>query len=142
MPSTPVACTTIDQYISQFPPKTRQILRKIRRIIRTAAPDAQEIISYRMPAFRRRRILLYFAAFKNHIGLFPPIKTGAALKRALEPYTGPKGNLRFPCDKPMPYTLIEGLARLRARQEPAACPKKRRPGAPQSRGVARGPAGR
>ena len=95
----------------------RPILREIRRTIRTAAPGAEEVISYRMPAFRLHGILVYFAAFKNHIGLFPPVSGDARLEKAIEPYAGPKGNLRFHLDRPIPYALIERIVRARVKQD-------------------------
>jgi uncharacterized protein YdhG (YjbR/CyaY superfamily) len=118
------AATNVDEYIAAFPPAVRAILRKVRRTVRAAAPDASEVISYRMPALKKRGILVYFAAFKEHIGLFPPIKGDAALEKAAAPYAGPKGNLRFPFDEPIPYGLIKRLTRLRARQDRAAAGRK------------------
>ena len=109
----------IDEYIAAFPADVRAILRKIRRTVRAAAPAAQEIISYRMPALRQRGVLIYYAAFKNHIGLFPPIKGDAKLEKATARYAGKKGNLRFPLDEPIPYGLIKRLTQLRARQDRA-----------------------
>jgi uncharacterized protein YdhG (YjbR/CyaY superfamily) len=111
--------TTIDEYISAFPPKVRAILGKIRATISEAAPDAQEVISYRMPAFKQQGVLLYFAAFKAHIGLFPPVSGEPSLEKALAPYRGPKRNLRFPLDRPIPYGLIRRIARLRVKQNAA-----------------------
>ena len=107
---------SIDKYIAAFPPAVRTILRKIRRTIRDAVPDAEETISYRMPAFKQNGVLVYFAAFKNHIGLFPPVKGDASLERAVKPYAGPKGNLRFPHDEPMPYSLIKRIVKFRAKR--------------------------
>ena len=86
----------IDDYIAAFSLEVREILQKIRLTIRIAAPAAQETISYKIPAFKQNGILVYFAAFKNHIGLYPPVSGNANLKKALSPYAGPKGNLRFP----------------------------------------------
>ena len=93
-----------------------------------AAPHAEEIISYRMPAFRGHGILVYFAAFKSHVGVFPPIEGDAALDAALAPYRGPKGNLRFPLAAPIPYDLIARLVQLRVAQDQAkaAGPKRRK----------------
>jgi len=108
--------TTIDEYIATSPPQVRGILEKIRRVIRKVAPDAEETISYRIPAFKLHGILLYFAAFKKHIGVFPPISGDARLERDLARYAGEKGNLRFPLDEPMPYDLIERIAKLRVKQ--------------------------
>ena len=79
---------TIDEYIASFPPDVQKILQKIRLIVRKAAPDAEETISYRMPAFRKKKILVYFAAFKNHIGLYPPVKGAPALLEAVAPARG------------------------------------------------------
>jgi uncharacterized protein YdhG (YjbR/CyaY superfamily) len=110
---------SIDEYIAASSPKVRPILERIRKIIRRAAPDAEEVISYRMPAFRGRGILLYFAAFKNHIGLFPPVSGDARIEKAIAPYAGPKGNLQFPLDEPIPYDLIERIVKLRVEQDRA-----------------------
>ena len=107
---------SIDKYIAAFPPAVRTILRKIRRTVKDAVPDAEELISYRMPAFKLDGVLVYFAAFKNHIGLFPPVKGDASLQRAVKRYAGPKGNLRFPLDEPIPYGLIKRIVKVRAKQ--------------------------
>ncbi len=81
-----------------------------------------------MPAFRLNGILLYFAGFKNHIGMYPPISGDARLQRALARYAGPKGNLRFPLDKPIPYDLIRRIVRLRVKQNLAKGSAKRKRG--------------
>jgi len=107
---------SVDKYIAAFPPAVRTILRKIRRTIRDAVPDAEEMISYRMPAFKLDGVLVYFAAFKNHIGLFPPVRGDASLVRAVKRYAGPKGNLRFPLDEPIPYDLIRRIVKVRRKQ--------------------------
>jgi len=109
--------TSIDEYIAASAPKAQPILTKIRQTIRAAAPDAEEVISYRMPAFRLHGILVYFAAFKHHIGLFPPVSGDAMLEKAIAPYAGPKGNLRFPLDQKMPYALIRRIVLLRVKQD-------------------------
>src|SRR3954451_2644445 len=82
---------TIDGYIASYPPDVRAVLSRIRRTVRAAAPDAEEAISYRIPAFRQNGMLVYFAAFKNHIGFFPPVRGDARLQKALAHYAGPKG---------------------------------------------------
>ena len=107
---------TIDEYIAPFPREVRVLLEKIRKTIREAIPEATEGISYRMPVFRLGGVLIYFAAFQHHIGVYPPVAGDAALERALAPYAGEKGNLRFPYDQPMRYDLIERIVRLRERQ--------------------------
>jgi uncharacterized protein YdhG (YjbR/CyaY superfamily) len=105
----------VDRYIGACPPAVRPVLERIRAQVRAAAPRAEEIISYRMPAFRMGRILIWFAAFKTHIGVYPPVKGSDALLRACSRYAGPKGNLRFPLDRPVPYALVARIVRARVR---------------------------
>jgi uncharacterized protein YdhG (YjbR/CyaY superfamily) len=116
---------TIDEYIADASPGVQAILRKIRTTIRSAAPDAEETISYRIPAFKQNGILVYFAAFKNHIGFYPPIKADAALENAIAKYAGEKGNLRFPLDEPIPYALIKRIVTLRVKQNEAKAAAKK-----------------
>jgi uncharacterized protein YdhG (YjbR/CyaY superfamily) len=118
--------TSIDEYIAACSPEVQGILQRIRLTIRSVAPDAQETISYRMPAFTQHGVLVYFAAFKQHIGLYPPIRGDAALEEALSPYAGEKGNLRFPLDKPIPYALIARIVKLRLEQNLAKSAAKGR----------------
>ena len=106
---------SVDAYIAAFPPEVQAILRKVRATVVAAAPDAHEVISYRMPALRQHGVLVYYAAFKSHIGFYPPIKGDARLEQASARYAGEKGNLRFPLDEPLPYPLIARLTRA-ARQ--------------------------
>lgn len=115
---------SIDEYIAGFSPEVQAILERIRRTIRAAAPDAQEIISYQMPAFTLNGVLAYFAAFKYHIGFYPPISGDAELEAAVAPYAGEKGNLRFPLDQPIPYDLIERIVKLRVQQNLAKAASK------------------
>jgi uncharacterized protein YdhG (YjbR/CyaY superfamily) len=107
---------TIDEYIDRCAPQAQPILRRVRATIVKAAPDATETISYGIPAFKLRRILVYFAAFKHHIGLYPPVKGDAALEKAVAPYAGEKGNLRFPIERKIPYALISRIVKFRATQ--------------------------
>ena len=120
---------SIDEYIAAFSPEVQAILERIRLAIAKAAPAAQETISYRIPTFTLRGALVYFAAFKKHIGFYPPVRGDAGLEKAVAPYAGEKGNLRFPLDQPIPYGLIERIVRLRVKQnlaKAAAKGKKRR----------------
>ena len=110
---------TIDQYIEAAPPEVRPILKRIRQTVRAAAPEAAEVISYRMPAFKLHGILIYFAAFKNHIGLFPPVSGDPKLVKAAARYAGEKGNLRFPLDEPIPYDLIRRIVLHRVQRNAA-----------------------
>src|SRR5215470_4559573 len=115
----------IDGYISQFPADVQAILEQLRATIRHAAPEATETISYMMPAFKQHGILVYFAAWKKHVGLYPPISGDKALEKAVAPYAGPKGNLQFPLDEPIPYDLIERIVKLRVKQDSAKAETKR-----------------
>ena len=126
--------TTIDEYIAGFPPPIQVILEKIRATIAAAAPAAQERISYRMPAFAQEGILLYFAAFKTHIGVYPPVSGDRGLEKALSAYSGPKGNLRFSLNRPIPYGLIGRIATLRVKQNLARTPaaERKRRAAPKA----------
>lgn len=121
--------TDIDGYISQFSSDVQTILERVRETIRKAAPDAKEIISYRMPAFRQHGILVYFAAWKQHVGLYPPISGDPSLEKAIARHAGPKDNLQFPLDEPMPLKLIERIVKLRVKQdgEKAAAKRKNKP---------------
>jgi uncharacterized protein YdhG (YjbR/CyaY superfamily) len=112
----PTAAKTIDEYIAAFAPEVRKILEKIRQTIRKVAPDAQETISYQIPTFKLNGSLVHFAAFKKHIGFYPPVRGDAKLMKAIAPYAGEKGNLQFPLDQPIPYDLIEKIATLRVKQ--------------------------
>ena len=117
----------VDAYIARFPPAVRARLGKVRRAVRAAAPRAAEGVSYRIPAYRHNGMLVYFAGFKGHIGLFPPVRGDARLARALSRYAGPKGNFRFPHDEPLPLGLIARIVRLKVRQDGAkAAGKKKR----------------
>ena len=106
----------IDEYIAAFSPRVQSVLEKIRSTIRKAAPAAEERISYRMPAFTLKGDLIYFAAFKKHIGLYPPVKGDERLRKEMSPYRGEKGNLRFPLDEPIPYALISRIVKFRIRE--------------------------
>lgn len=110
---------SIDDYIAVAAPHVQPVLRGIRRAVRAAVPAATECISYQMPALRTTGVIFYFAAFKKHIGIFPPVKGSATLQRRLARYRGPKGNLQFPLDEPMPYALIAEVAKALAREHAA-----------------------
>ena len=124
-PPPAAAPTTVDEYIAAFPPEVQRILQRVRRVARAAAPEAREVISYRMPALKQNGVLVYFAAFKNHIGLYPPITGDADIAKAVAPYAGEKGNLRFPFDEPIPYDLIARITALRLKQDLAKAASKR-----------------
>ena len=108
--------TDIDAYIASASPDVRDILEQIRQVVRVAVPGATETISYRIPAFKLDRVFFYFAAFKQHIGVYPPVKGDRELQNELLPYRGDKGNLRFPLRESIPYELIGRVASALSRE--------------------------
>ena len=107
----------IDAYIAGFPTDVQQILEKIRKTIRKAAPEAEETISYLIPTFNLKgRYLIYFAAYKKHIGLYPAPRGNERFKKELSRYEGGKGTVRFPLDKPIPLALITRIVKFRIKQ--------------------------
>ena len=104
---------SIDEYIQTFPEDIQKILQEVRATIKSAAPDAEETISYSMPAFRYYGILVYFAGFKNHIGFFPTGKGIESVKDELSGYEFSKGTIRFPINKPIPFDLIRKIIKNR-----------------------------
>ena len=105
--------TDIDAYISDFPESTQKLLQEVRSIVKQAAPLAAEVISYGMPAFRQDGMLVYFAAFKNHIGFYPIPSAIDAFKEDLSAFKCTKGSVHFPLDKPLPAELITRIVTFR-----------------------------
>lgn len=123
----PGKSANIDEYIAQFPAEVQAILSTVRQTIRQAAPEATEVISYRIPAFKQKGMIVYFAAWEKHIGMYPPISGDESLEKAVARYAGPKGNLQFPLDEPMPIDLIERIVTHRLNQNLAKAASKRKP---------------
>ena len=119
---------SVDEYIQGFTPEVQAILQRVRQVVLEAAPNAQEVISYRMPAVKQNGFLVYFAAFKSHIGLYPPVTGNIDIQKAIAPYAGEKGNLRFPFNKPIPYDLIACITALRVKQDAAKAEGKHKKG--------------
>ncbi|MBS7807829.1 DUF1801 domain-containing protein [Variovorax sp. PCZ-1] len=107
---------THEAYFAAQTPATRQLLLRIQKEIKTRVPQAQECISYNIPAFKLRRTFVYFAAFKKHIGMYPPITQDQALIQETADLRGPKGNLSFPYDQELPINLIGRVALALAAQ--------------------------
>ena len=107
----------IDEHIAGFPADVREILEKIRMTIGRAAPDAEEKISYRMPAFTLRGNLVHFAAYKNHIGLYPAPTGTEEFNKELSVYRAAKNSVRFPLDRPIPFDLISQIVKLRVKED-------------------------
>lgn len=104
---------TTDEYILQFPLEIQEILNTLRKVIQDAAPDAKEKISYNMPAFVLHGNLVYFAAYKNHIGFYPTSSGIHAFQDKIMGYKSSKGAVQFPLDKPLPYKLISKIVKFR-----------------------------
>jgi uncharacterized protein YdhG (YjbR/CyaY superfamily) len=105
--------TTIDEYIRSFPKDIQRILVELRKVIKAAAPESVESISYRMPAFSFKGPLVYFAAYKNHIGFYPIPGGVKAFEKELAAYKKGKGSVQFPIDKPLPLKLISKIVKFR-----------------------------
>jgi uncharacterized protein YdhG (YjbR/CyaY superfamily) len=108
-----VTFTSVDEYIINYPPEVQERLNMLRKVIREAAPEAQEKISWQMPTYVLYGNLVHFAAFKNHIGFYPAPTGIEAFKEELSQYKGAKGSVQFPLSKPMPYELIRRIVEYR-----------------------------
>lgn len=118
--------TNIDEYIAGFPGEIQEILQKIRATVHEAAPEAEETISYQMPAFRLGGVLVYFAAFKDHIGFFPTSSGVAHFEKELTKYNTSKGTIQFPLDEPVPVELIRKIVLFRAKENLAKVGAKKK----------------
>jgi len=109
-----VAPKDVDEYLASVPEPARSTLNKMRATIRSAVPpEATEVISYRMPAFKHNRVLVWFAAFSDHCSLFPTAAVIEKFKNELKSFSTSKGTLHFPANKPLPTTLIRKLVKAR-----------------------------
>jgi len=107
---------TINEYIASFPNNIQAILQALRGAVHEAAPQAEETISYQMPAFKQNGVLVYFAAFKNHIGFFPTGSGVEAFKDKLGAYQTSKGTIKLPLDEPLPLDLVREIVRFRVKE--------------------------
>ena len=119
---------TVAEYFRAVPAKPRAALQKLRKAIKAAAPGAVEVISYGMPAFRHQgRMLVYYAAFRDHCSFFPMNSSLiAAHKQELKAYDTSKGTIRFPLDKPLPAGLVKKLVKARIAENEARARKRRK----------------
>ena len=108
--------SSIDEYIAMFPPDVQATLRRLREVIKEAAPGAEEAIRYGMPTFRLNGNLVHFAAYKTHIGFYPIPSGITAFQKELAKYEVSKGTVRFPIGGPIPYDLIERIVRFRVKE--------------------------
>ena len=125
MNSTP---KTIDEYIAAFPQDVQEILKKIRSAIQSAAPQAEEKISYHMPTYFLKGNLVHFAAYKKHIGFYPTPSGIDEFKDELSVYSMSKGAVQFPLGKPIPYDLIGRIVRFRVGENLRKAEEKRKKG--------------
>ena len=107
---------TIDEYIATFPKNVQSILEELRQAIRDSAPKAEEAISYQMPTFKLNGNLVYFAAWKNHIGFYPTFSAIEAFKEELSDNEVTKGTIKFPINKPIPFELVKKMVRYRVKE--------------------------
>lgn len=105
--------TSVEEYFSWFPQEIREKLELVRQTIREAVPEAKEVISYHMPAFKTKEVLVYFAAAKNHLGFYPTGSPISEFKKELEGYKTSKGAIQIPYDQPIPVKLIADIAKFR-----------------------------
>jgi len=123
------AAKNVDEYIAQFPPEVKAALESLRKTIKTAAPKAEELISYMMPAYKLNGVLVYFAGYKNHIGFYGTPSGHEAFEKELVGYKSGKGSVQFPLDKPLPLKLVTQIVKFRVaqNQEKAAAKKPVKP---------------
>lgn len=108
--------TTVEEYIQMFPEEVGRTLSAIRKTVKKAAPKAEEVISYNMPGYKYNGMLVWFAAFKNHIGFYPKDSGISAFKKELSHYKSAKGSVQFAIDKPIPLNLISDIVKYRVRE--------------------------
>ena len=104
---------TVDEYVAALPKEARESLESLRNTIRQAAPQAEEVIHYNMPAFRWNGMLVWYAAFKEHIGFYPRVSAIAAFNDKLAGYKTSKGAIQFPIEKPIPAGLVKRIVEFR-----------------------------
>lgn len=122
----------VDEYISEFAPDVQVRLQAIRQIVREAAPNAEEKISYKMPTYAQHGNLVHFAAYQHHIGFYPAPRGIQAFQEELSKYKGGKGSVQFPLDQPLPEDLIRRIVEYRVKENvEIALEKKRKKGAPK-----------
>ena len=107
---------TVDEYLSALPANTKSILKELRKTIKQAAPQAVELISYNMPAFKMNGMLVYYAGYKNHIGFYPVSSAIRTFQKDLSDYKTSKGTIQFPLDRQIPFDLITKIVKFRVQE--------------------------
>jgi uncharacterized protein YdhG (YjbR/CyaY superfamily) len=108
---------TVKEYFAALPPGTEQLMAEMRKTIKALAPEATEVISYNMPAFKMKRVLVYYAAYKKHIGFYPSGSGIKAFEHELDKYKWSKGAIQFRLDEPLPVKLITKIVNHRLKEE-------------------------
>jgi uncharacterized protein YdhG (YjbR/CyaY superfamily) len=108
--------TSVEEYFSWFSPEIQAKLQQIRDTLRAALPEAKEVISYHMPAFKTTEVLVYYAAAKSHLGYYPTNSGVEEFKKELAEYVTSKGAIQFPYDRELPLDLIAQIAQFRAEE--------------------------
>jgi uncharacterized protein YdhG (YjbR/CyaY superfamily) len=116
MKATSTKFKTVDEYLASFPANTKKILQEIRNTIKQSAPQAEELISYNMPAFKLRGMLVFYAAYERHIGFYPTASGIKAFKKEISQYKNAKGSVQFPIDEPMPFDLISKIVKFKVKE--------------------------
>ena len=116
MEKTKVVPETVDQYIAAFPADVKKRIQQLRKTIKAAAPKADELISYQMPGYKYFGMLVYFAAYKNHIGFYPGAGGVLEFYKKLSSFKSAKGSVQFPHDRPIPYDVISKIVKFRVKQ--------------------------
>lgn len=107
---------SVPEYLASLDPAHSKVLKSVLSVVRKSVPKSELVISYGIPAFRSGRAFIYCAAFKHHVGIYPPVRDDARLVKELKPYANAKGNLNFPLSAPMPMALIARVAKVLAKQ--------------------------
>lgn len=118
---------TVDEYLSRLPKTAKDNVEGLRKTIRQAAPQAQEVISYNMPALKWNGMLLWYAAFKKHIGFYPKASAIAAFKEELKDYKTSKGAIQLPLEKAIPAALVKRIVRFRVEENERGRSKRGKP---------------
>jgi uncharacterized protein YdhG (YjbR/CyaY superfamily) len=116
MKATSTKFKTVEEYVSAFPAGTKKILQEVRKTIKQAAPQAEELISYNMPAFKLHGMLVYYAAYKGHIGFYPTASGIEVFKKELSAFKNSKGAVQFPIQEPIPFDLISKIVKFRVKE--------------------------
>lgn len=110
-----IKATSVDEYIKNYPAEVQLLLQKVRKTIKTAAPKAEEVISYGIPGYKYYGMLVFFSAWKEHISIYPAPRTHESFKKELAAYKGGKGTAQFPLDQPIPYDLVKRITQFRVK---------------------------